>query len=49
MPPQQSDGLLDDLDQLFGFSAHDMSDPPRGGDLRRKLVVGADVVNRAGS
>jgi hypothetical protein len=23
MPPQQSDGLLDRLDQLFGFSAHD--------------------------
>ena len=23
MPPQQSHGLLDQFDQLFGFSAHD--------------------------
>jgi len=28
MPPQQPNGLLDGFDQLFGFSAHDISDPP---------------------
>ena len=26
MPPQQSHGLLDRFDQLFGFSAHDPTD-----------------------
>ena len=35
MPPQQSHGLLDRFDQLFGFSAHDPTDdkaydPARG-------------------
>jgi hypothetical protein len=32
MPPQQSDRLLDRLDQLFGFSPH---------DSHQKMAVGS--------
>jgi hypothetical protein len=40
MPPQQSHGLLDRLDQLFGFGAHRQ----RILDWRGNLVgVGGDV------
>jgi hypothetical protein len=43
MPPQQSQGLLDRLDQLFGFGSH------RQGilDWRREPSLGAPRCKRA--
>jgi hypothetical protein len=50
MPPQQSHGLLDRFDQLFGFSAHDPTDEIRYMTQRTDvwIVVGSSrSFNRA--
>jgi predicted oxidoreductase len=39
MPPQQSHGLLDRFDQLFGFGAHDSIHGFKGEMLARDTVA----------
>jgi hypothetical protein len=47
MPPQQSHGLLDRLDQLFGFGAHDPTHKPEGKvRLQESLSLPLSIVRR---
>jgi len=43
MPPQQSDRLLDFLDELFDFRAHENSIPVAAGRMRPPNVSGGGL------